>query len=372
MLMLQAWLRKRGVDARVQYMHEHENDLNRILESHVYGISLVTPNFAEGERLYRHVKKSFGKPVFAGGPHVSADPEHCVDRVCDVAFCGPGERNDLLELLEVGKKSAKALYSSWPCVVRADYVDVSEEYEGIRLDYGDIDASRYKTWLLATDVGCYNACRFCYKQNQGVARYPIDFVEQCVVDAKRFPGGRRMLKLTSDNVLRDTYTEAIGTIGEHGLSFEVCGRFDQMTKWTGCFLDRMGCAMIKFGMESGSDRVLELMNKRETAQQMMSGAEVCRDLGLRFGVYLMVGFPGEAEEDREATLRAVLEMRPDWYSVYKFVPYPGTKVWRDMSAEEKQSHRDNSFAGFNHAGTRESEDPVARELREKISEGLGR
>ena len=63
-----------------------------------------------------------------------------------------------------------------------------------------------------------------------------------------------------------------------------------------------GCKMIKIGFESGSDRILKQINKRETRKDYIKAAEILKKVGIKVGVYEMLGFPGETDRDVDETI----------------------------------------------------------------------
>ncbi len=94
-------------------------------------------------------------------------------------------------------------------------------------------------------------------------------------------------------------------------------------------LAQAGCYRLEFGVESGSDRVLRSMNKRFTVER---AGEMCRDAhaaGIEVVLYLIVGFPGETEEDFAATLAAMDRFAPHVSrvrSVNSLLLIPGSAV----------------------------------------------
>ena len=360
-LMLQAVYRRlHGLDVGVHYMHEHDNLLENIPEAKVYGLTVVTPNFIEAVRIYNYLSKERKSKVVAGGPHVSAEQEKCLKKICDIACVGAGENFPIKRFVD-GNLENGVMYCS--------DIDLSI-YEDVTLDYSDMNIMKYNSWLLHSDLGCRGACKFCYKMSKGLKKYPFNFIKRCINDAMNtsLEGKKKWIKLTSDNVLWKTDFELFDLLGElyNHVNYEVCARFDDITQWNIDYFDRMNCSMFKFGMESGSDKVLKLMNKRIDVKTMLWAAEEFKNSHMKLGVYLMVGFPGETDEDRKLTIETVKKINPDWWSVYRFTPYPGTPVWNGMLEEEKNKHRKNNFSGFYHAGRSEDKDPLVIEMERKI------
>lgn len=79
-----------------------------------------------------------------------------------------------------------------------------------------------------------------------------------------------------------------------------------------------------FGFESGSQRILDRMNKRETVEQLEQAAELCHKVGIPFYTSYIVNYFGEEDSDLEATERLILKTRPTSLSINTFSPIPGS------------------------------------------------
>ena len=96
-------------------------------------------------------------------------------------------------------------------------------------------------------------------------------------------------------------------------------------------------------LQSGSDRILKRMKRLHTFEEYRKKIERMRELvpGVSVTTDIIVGFPGETEEDYEATVRAVESLRYDSAFIYKYSPRPGTPATRlDNNVPEAiKSHR---------------------------------
>jgi len=80
------------------------------------------------------------------------------------------------------------------------------------------------------------------------------------------------------------------------------------------------------GIESGSNRVLDLLRKATTVEAMQRGAQALKRAGIGLVAYVIIGVPGETAEEREATLRLAESMDANLVQVHVFVSYPGTQA----------------------------------------------
>ena len=98
-------------------------------------------------------------------------------------------------------------------------------------------------------------------------------------------------------------------------------------------LKAAGCEMVWIGAESGSQRVLDAMEKGTHVGQIVEAAARLRSAGIRFGFFLQFGYPGETSSDIEATRAMVLRCLPDDIGISVSYPLPGTPFYERVRAE---------------------------------------
>jgi len=87
------------------------------------------------------------------------------------------------------------------------------------------------------------------------------------------------------------------------------------------------------GAESGSQRILDAMEKGTSVEQIREAARRLHDAGISVGFFLQYGYPGEEREDIELTLQMVKECKPDEIGVSVSYPLPGTKFYENVKKE---------------------------------------
>jgi radical SAM superfamily enzyme YgiQ (UPF0313 family) len=117
-----------------------------------------------------------------------------------------------------------------------------------------------------------------------------------------------------------------------GITYRCFGRVDQCSREMTDLLYEGGCRHIAFGVESGSQVILERMQKDQTVEDIRRGIANAKASGLMVRVYLMVGFPGETWETVQDTVDLMLECVPDEFTVYPLIPYPGTPLYQQPEA----------------------------------------
>ena len=99
------------------------------------------------------------------------------------------------------------------------------------------------------------------------------------------------------------------------------------------WLRKAGCIYVSLGVESGSERLLNEINKKTNLTQAKEAAELCRKYGLLVRFYMMLGLPSETEEDREASVKLVEDCKPHYVSPCILGILPGTDAFERYCKE---------------------------------------
>ncbi|MEE8390850.1 MAG: radical SAM protein [Anaerolineae bacterium] len=208
-----------------------------------------------------------------------------------------------------------------------------------------IDIERYrKVWrshhgffslsLIATR-GCPYSCTWCQKSVFGRSfrpRSPETVAEEMRVIKERYhPDQIRIVDdvMGIDDKWVRAWHNAVLT-RDAVIPFECLSRVDLMDGELVLMLKEAGCRRIHFGAESGSQKVLDAINKGTMVPQMYRAAEICRRLGIETYFYMMVGYPGEGWEDLKLSMKLLRETRPDVFSTTIAYPLPGTKFYEQV------------------------------------------
>ena len=94
-----------------------------------------------------------------------------------------------------------------------------------------------------------------------------------------------------------------------------------------------GCWRLLFGIESGNQKTLDAMQKKETLDEIRAGVRMTREAGIdTYGMFIL-GYPGETHEDGLRTLRFAQELELDYANFCAVTPFPGTALYRDVQHE---------------------------------------
>ena len=92
-------------------------------------------------------------------------------------------------------------------------------------------------------------------------------------------------------------------------------------------MKRAGCDNLIFGVESGSQKILDILGKGFTVEQIENAFRWVKEAGIKAGMFLLLGVPGETQEDIEMTKRMIEKLEPTYIDVSLLTPIPGTEIY---------------------------------------------
>jgi radical SAM superfamily enzyme YgiQ (UPF0313 family) len=184
--------------------------------------------------------------------------------------------------------------------------------------------------------GCPYNCAFCETKNlwgQTCRAFsPPRVVEEIDHLIKNY--GSKGIYFVGDNftIQKKRTIEICKLIKKQKLDIEwVCDtRVDLISRELLKEMKDAGCQTIWFGVESGSPRILEKINKGITLEQAVHAFKLCREEGIHIASSFMLGIPGETAEDMKATFKFAQKLDPDWCQFNIFVAYPFSSLYEEI------------------------------------------
>jgi radical SAM superfamily enzyme YgiQ (UPF0313 family) len=127
-----------------------------------------------------------------------------------------------------------------------------------------------------------------------------------------------------------TYAAEMKKRGLH-VPFECISRADRLNAEMLDLLAELDCFRIWIGSESGSQRILDAMDRGVKVEQVQEAVRMARDRGIQSGMFLMWGYEGEEIEDIEATIQHVSTSKPDIFLTTVSYPIKGTPYYKKIA-----------------------------------------
>jgi anaerobic magnesium-protoporphyrin IX monomethyl ester cyclase len=200
----------------------------------------------------------------------------------------------------------------------------------------------YFSLNISTTRGCPFHCNWCAKPiygNRYQAHSPQRTVEEMVTLAGTY--GAEHFWITDDIFgLKPGWISTFAALASAAglrIPFTIQARVDLLLKEDNITaLANAGCHTAWVGAESGSQKILDAMDKGTTVEQIAAATSLLKKHGIRAAFFLQFGYPGETQEDIEATVRMVGTLRPDDIGVSISYPLPGTPFYDRVRSELKE------------------------------------
>jgi anaerobic magnesium-protoporphyrin IX monomethyl ester cyclase len=380
-LYLSAWLKRKRIDTAVfdttfstpqalqDYLRQHKPPfvgiyVNLMTKKNVLAII----RFIRAEESLRHTR------IILGGPEVRYHDEQLLRFGADFIVYGEGEQTmeDLVTTLDSAFNPFLDTVDGIGFInMRGEMVRTKEreKMKDIdRLPFPDrkaIDLDLYfKAWKahhgqsaasISTMRGCPYTCKWCSRGVYGLSyrrRSAALVVEELQwvqanyqVDTFWFVDD---VFTISHNWLRD-FAAALAA-AEVKVRYECITRADRMNAEVIDLLAQSGCFRVWIGAESGSQRVLDAMDRRVDADKVRTMIQAAQAKGIQAGTFIMLGYPGETEADIIETVDHLATSAPDLFTITVAYPIKGTALYEEVEAKittdlswEERSDRDLDF-----------------------------
>jgi len=317
-----------------------------------------------------------GSRVVLGGPEPANYAEEYLDRGADVIVSGEGELT-LAELIPVlGTSGITGLGDVAGIIYRNTDGTMTSTPTRPQISPLDnrpypardaIDINRYlDTWRthhgvssvsLITARGCPYTCRWCSHSVYGFSfrrRSPEDVADELQHIRDTYNPDQVWYADDVFTMSRHWLRGFADTLRKRGLHFpfETISREDRLDEEIVQILAELGCYRLWVGAESGSQRILDAMDRRTDVQRMREVIDLLKHHGIRTGTFIMLGYDGETWDDISKTTRYLKASLPDDLLTTLAYPIKGTPYYEDVkdrlvhsSDWEKGSDRDLSVLG---------------------------
>jgi len=325
----------------------------------VVGITSTTPAFVKAKKVAKFIRLQFPDvKIIIGGANVTALPHETMETgLFDISVVGEGEltaqqlflnySNGVFENLD---KVNGIIYRNGTKIQQNRAQDFIQDLDSIPFParhllphpkfYRPTPASCRKVpyAVIITSRGCPSQCTFCDRKIFG-ERCRIRSVANIFQEIEDvvFKYGVKEIRFFDDTF----------TLNKNRV-YDICNEFEKRKlglSWScltkvACvdekILRRMkktGCWQVLYGFESGDDRMLKLLKKENTVAMNKKAIYFTKKAGLEIRGDFIVGVPGETWESLEKTVKFAIDMDLDYAHFNKFIPFPGTELYRILTQE---------------------------------------
>jgi anaerobic magnesium-protoporphyrin IX monomethyl ester cyclase len=346
-----------------------ENSPEKIL-----GISALSLHYRWLKIFTKKVKDRSPKTVIVVGGHIAITAELLLEKTSvDFVCTGEGETTfpELIDTLNKNLPPEKVL----GLVLRKDGKIIKTGFRSliknfVHPDYDLIDMSKYvihpsedmffknspeykkrerpddRQAVIMFSRGCVGGCNFCYRHLPGFRQESVEWswdqvmllrnkygIKYFRVNDELFNNDPEWLKAFHHKFM-ESKTDILFRIA--GLRADLVN--DEQLK----MLKKMGCIAINYGIESGSQKILNNMNKRTTVEQNLNAIRKTLKAGMQAMAYIMAGYEGEDKETLDETSSMLLssDLPSEYISIFYTVALPGTRLYQNCLKNGKIKDED--------------------------------
>jgi len=325
------------------------------------GITAFTSNIKSAWKTAEAIKKKFSQiPITIGGIHVSALPEESLAECpyVDYVIIGEGEESfyALLENIDTPQNFHQIRGLGYR---RNSKIIINPPSDHYHIDMDTLpmpawhlfDLKKYKEYpfrdktinsnphefLLQTTRGCPYLCKFCSRNfgNNVRQKSPSIVVEEISVLINSF-NAKYLLFADETFTINKKYTQDLcHLIINRGLDKKIawsCAtRVDKLDEKILSLMKNAGCVSIFVGLESGSQKILNLINKDIQTKDFIGVLNNIKEQGISTVTSFILGFPSETTQDIKKTIKVSLALPLDFASFNIFTPFPGSEFYKTLS-----------------------------------------
>lgn len=306
------------------------------IEPNVIGITMNTPAYNPVVIVAKAMKKMFpAAPIVLGGPHPTVMPEETFadfGKDIDVIVQGEGER----AIVDVVNYPGNRGWHNYPITGNLDSLPLPARHLLPMKQY-QITASRNKghhAYTVIVARGCPYQCTFCCRLHGHKLRFhSVDrVIQEIELLVRDYDAKEINLEADTITVNRDWLFHLCNDLIESGLNTRISwtceSRVDTVDETLLRYMKQAGCWQISYGVESGSQRLLDFIKKGITLEQVRDTFTITKKVGINIRAFFMLGIPTETREESYETIRLARTLGASWSQFTICTPFPGTGLYQ--------------------------------------------
>ncbi len=292
----------------------------------IYGMTLFTSSYPDAITLRDKIRQISQSPIMVGGPHASALPEETA-KDFDYVIVGEAEVTlpSLIEEMATDQEHSDNIIN---CIAPQDLSKLPyNDYSLVDINSYDRVTAGETTVSILSGRGCPWKCIYCHTAALGDKvrmRSPEHVMGELYQLDEEYDVAA--LRFIDDNFLmnRRFLREIAPMLEAFGKPYRVYCRAQDLTEGTVPLLAESGCKMVGCGVESGSQKMHEIMGTGKSVEKMTKGITLAKEQGIEIRAGIIVGFPGETWKTVKESVKNLKKMPIDSYNLFNFIPLPGT------------------------------------------------
>jgi len=380
-LYISSYLEKQGIANEIfDTTFSSKNELEKFILNYlpdyigIYVNLMTKLNVLEIIKFVKSHNNLSNTKIILGGPDVRYNAENFINHGADYLVIGEGEESfyELVKTLHTNKnqnlKNIPGIGfkdSGGNITITEDRVLIKAIDELPLPNREKIDIPAYQNiWKkhhgsdaisVSTMRGCPYTCRWCSRAVYGLSyrrRSPATVVDELEIIQTDYRPDTLWFVDDVFTISHKWMNEFTNELKKRHLkiNYECITRADRLNEDIISMLKESGCFRVWIGAESGSQKIIDAMDRRVNVEQVREMLKLTRQYGIETGTFIMLGYPGETEKDIEETIKHLKESNPDYFTITIAYPINGTELYQEIEANqnklfnwETETDRDRDF-----------------------------
>jgi len=342
LLYVSAYLKSKGIKVRVIDLNIDKQP--KLSGSDIYGITATTPQYSAAKDILNLIKMINPESyVMIGGPHASCYPFQSQYDGFDLTVVGDGEEATYNVIKNRRGKNI---------IIYPDEIKNLDELPFPDRDAIDIKKYHYEidgveATNMITSRGCPYSCAFCCRFLKGVRFRSAKNVLAEVEELKNKYGYGGIMFYDDIFILKkDRLKEICAGLKKLNMIWRCFIRANIITEDIIKMMAESGCVEVGMGVESGSQQILNNINKKTSVEQNTEAVRMCHKYGIRLKAFLIVGLPGESKETIEKTKKWIETAQPDDIDVSLLQVYKASDIFKNPNKYDIKFSNPTFFKGI--------------------------
>lgn len=366
-LYISAFLEKSGIQHDVfDTTFSSKNDLkNYLLETipdciGIYVNLMTKLNVLEIISFVKSRSELAQTKIILGGPDIRYNAENFLQHGADILVIGEGEESFVELIKAIDSNNIKHLKNIPGIVFKDDEGKNTVTQDRALLkniddlpfpnrakinirSYQDVWKKKHKLDAVSVSTmrGCPYTCRWCSRAVYGLSyrrRSPANVVDELEILKEEFNPDTLWFVDDVFTISHKWMNEFTNELKRRNLkiSYECITRADRLNEEVILMLKDSGCFRVWIGAESGSQKIIDQMDRRVKVEQVREMIKLTKKYGIETGTFIMLGYPGETEEDITETINHLKLSNPDYFTITIAYPIKGTEFYQEVEAKQTE------------------------------------
>jgi len=322
----------------------------------IIGMTLFSRELNIMLKLCRLLKKELNNPIIVlGGPHPTVMPKETLDQIsgCDIVVRGEGEVvfYDLIDTLSKSKNlnNVKGIsFREKDKIIHCKNADIIDDLDKIPFPDRASLIQNYKKGnyssllygspsdIMMTSRGCPFKCNFCFKVcGKYRSRSPENVLKEIGWIVKNISPQFIQIMDDSFTIQRGRCIKILDLLikKKYFCKFKIRSRVDAVDEEILRKMKKAGVDTVVYGFESGSQKILDAINKQTKVEQNIKSCKLTKKAGINCLGDMILFYPGETRKTLEETKQFIKKAKPTGLRFYVLTPLPKTKVYDDAKKQ---------------------------------------